>query len=90
MNPLENKIQVINRMLKFIGEYHKAFNKPVPLRILSAKYSRMCISVGGFPEVINQLCEEKAITVLLLKSGAKVVYPPGVSETIIILDAAKL
>lgn len=80
MNPiksLDRKSLVLKRILQTIEEYQSAFNLPCPLKVLSAKYSRALMELGGLPEALQELKQAGTIEVWLVKSGSKVICLPG-------------
>jgi len=64
----------IERLVAEVNQYYNVFGEPIPMQILSAKYSR---AIPDFPEVIQQLINAKELEVVLLKTGKRLVYPYG-------------
>lgn len=85
---LDRKQIVIRRMLQSIDEYTGAFVAPMPMKILSAKFSRALMEFGGLPEVIHELKTAGMLNVYLTKSGAKVVLPEN--STLVPADAVRI
>lgn len=74
---LERKALILTRILQTVEEYSTAFKQPCPLKVLSAKYSRSLMELGGLPEALNELKAAGTIEVWLVRSGSKVVCLPG-------------
>ena len=87
---MDRRLEIVTRLLRFVSDYYRSFGKPVQMRVLSAKYAKMAMDCGGFPELIESLTMDGSIKVFLLRSGAKVVYPFDAAETVVIIDAMKL
>lgn len=85
---LERKAKCILRLIHTVNEYFAAFNKPCPIKVLSAKYARLFQQLGGFNEVIEELSAFGQISVLMHKSGRKEIYPHGVR--VVTSETAKL
>lgn len=66
---------IIRRLLKEVDHWWQVKACPIKLQILSAKYSRQLYSLGGFPEVIEELVIQGKLKTSLLNTGAKLVYP---------------
>lgn len=64
---------LIKRLLKTIEQYERVLSKPVKMQILSAKYSKMLMNEGGFPETIDELEASGLISIELLATGARLV-----------------
>ena len=79
---IQRKAQLIGRILSAVSEYHSAFGQAVPMKQLSAKFGKALKDLGGLPETIDELKAEGSIDVVLLKSGAKLVSPPGMAGDI--------
>lgn len=63
------------RLIGAIDEYVNAFQAPMPLRIVSAKYGRSLNAVGGMPEILEELKRQGDIKVYLTITGSKVIVP---------------
>ncbi len=74
---LERKALVLRRILQTIEEYQSAFNLPCPMKVLSAKYSRSLMELGGLPECLGELKKAGSIEVWLTRSGSKAVCTPN-------------
>lgn len=64
-----------NRLVNEVQEYFRVFGKPIPLKIISAKFSRALNSEGGFSEAVAELKESNRIAVYMHESGSKLVAP---------------
>lgn len=79
MSPLEKKVVVIGRLIAAVEEYFGVFGKPVPVKVLSGRFGRSLSRLGGFPEALEELRRDGTIQIVMRPSGAKHVYPAGVS-----------
>lgn len=73
---------VIKRIVLTVEEYYDSFNTPIPMRVLSAKFAKALLDMGGFPEVIRELSKDKLISIKLYRGGARVVYPISEKEKV--------
>lgn len=64
----------VTRLIAAVDEYFRAFG-PVPMKVLSARFGKSLNALGGFPETIEELRRDGTFTVVLQKSGAKLVTP---------------
>ncbi len=74
---LDRKALVLKRVIQTIEEYQSAFNLPCPMKVLSAKYSRSLMELGGLPECLGELRKAGSIEVWLTRSGSKAVCTPN-------------
>lgn len=81
---------VIGRVLFFVSEYYTVRKEPVPLKVLSSKYARSLMHLGGFPEIIEDLRKRGLLQVFLVRSGSKLVLPSSVREATIPVDAIRI
>lgn len=65
---LQKKRQVIDEILEEIGRYEAA-NGEMPLEILSRKFSKRCISIGGLRRMLSELELDGSLELSVLKSG---------------------
>jgi hypothetical protein len=63
---------VIRRILHTVKQYTDAHG-PIPISILSAKYSRLCGDIGGFPELMMELEDTGLLDVEVTKTGRQLV-----------------
>ena len=76
---IQSKRSVIeNRILGEVRRYHTTFGVGMPMQVLSAKYARSLIDLGGFPEVIIAMELAGMLQVTMTKSGARLVSPGSV------------
>jgi hypothetical protein len=75
MLPLKEEKQRIieKRILRELTQYGEQQNAALPMQILSAKYSRACLDIGGFPELIASMEASRLITVTYSENGARTV-----------------
>lgn len=64
-----------NRLVTEVEEYYRVFSKPMPLKIISAKFSRALNSEGGFSESVAELKNSNRLAVYMHESGSKLVAP---------------
>lgn len=79
MSPLDRKAVLITRLIQAVEEYFQVFGKPVPLKVLSGRFGRSLNQLGGFPEALDGLQRDGTVQIVMRSSGAKHVYPAGVS-----------
>lgn len=73
LDPSE-KEKIVKRLLVDVTEYYANFDKPCPMKAMSAKYSRAF--KGQFYDVIDDLTNTGKITVVMLEdTAARVIYP---------------
>lgn len=75
MNP-DKKHMHIHRMLSSIYEYFGVFGKPIPMNVISARFSKALDKHGdGFHQTLLELEMNGSIRIELKKTGGKVLYP---------------
>lgn len=74
---LNRKAVLISRMLQAIEEYVKHFKKPVPMKVLSARFAKALGEVGGFPETMHELQSDGTLEIVLTEGGARRVCLAG-------------
>lgn len=74
---MERKQIIADRIVATVAEYTKAFQSPCPMKIISAKFSRSLMELGGLPELIEDLAKAGTIQLWLARTGAKAVTIPG-------------
>lgn len=77
---LEIKGRVLRQVVDAVREYHGAFGKPVPMKVLSARFNKALSQAGGFVEGIRELHADGSLDVVMLRTGAKLVYPGGATR----------
>jgi hypothetical protein len=76
---LLKKGQLMNSIVREVAEYKEFFDSPIPLKILSAKYNRRCLSLlkdsgGGFQDVMQELFIDGTLRKKINKGGLTMVY----------------
>lgn len=74
---LTRKAELVGNLIRSVCEYYKAFNAPIPLKVLSAKYAKALNKVGGFTDTIDELFQDGTFEIVLMRSGGKAIYPEG-------------
>jgi hypothetical protein len=74
---LEIKGRLLRQVMHAVAEYFDAFGKPVPLKVLSARFNKALSKAGGFAEGLEELQRDGSIDVVLSVTGAKLVFPAG-------------
>lgn len=74
------KNQLTSRLLSTVGEYNTVLGAPIPLKILSAKFGKAAIKVGGFQELVDELIKEERLIAYLAPSGGKLLTLPSFSH----------
>lgn len=72
MVPHSKRETVIRRILHTVRQYTSAHG-PIAISILSAKYSRLCLDIGGFPELMMELEDSGLIDVEVTKTGKQLI-----------------
>lgn len=86
---MDRKRSVIElRIISEVKRYHAVFNHGMQMNILSAKYARALVDLGGFPETIAAMELAGVIRIEVKESGARLVYP-GMGDAPKFTDAAK-
>ena len=65
------KGRLIRQITAFLSEYNQAFQKPVPMKVISSKFAKSMNTVGGFQELIEELRRDGTISVNLTETGAR-------------------
>jgi len=68
------KAAVIGRINGTVRQYKQDFSEPIPLKILSGKYARTLINLGGFYEVMRELEIDGSIRIERLRTGKTLVH----------------
>ena len=87
-NDLLKKARVIRRMVGEIDAYYHRFRQPMPLRIVSAKYSRALSNLGGFHETMKELESDGSVVLNYEISGRTLVYPESAHKLVLLPGAA--
>lgn len=67
------KGQLVERLISAVAEYMGTFQRPVPMKVLSARFGKSLELVGGFPETLDELKADGTLVVVLTPSGARLV-----------------
>lgn len=68
----EDKRRIIERrIVRELTQYNDQHNDGLPMQVLSAKYSRACQDLGGFPELIASMENARLINVVYSENGAR-------------------
>lgn len=74
MSYQEEKLRIIEkRILRELTQYKEQHASGLAINILSAKYAKACMDVGGFPELIEAMRVRGVIRVDYSGSGARTV-----------------
>lgn len=63
------------RIVMEVGKYYGQYREGMAMQILSAKYSRALVGLGGFPEVMDQLEKSGQIAIDMSVTGRRTVRP---------------
>jgi hypothetical protein len=74
---LLKKSRVIGRLVEEVALYNARFHCAMPLKILSAKYSRALGRLGGFHETMRELENDGSLRLERQRSGRTDVFAGG-------------
>lgn len=72
----DKRAMIVRRLLYTVTQYNSEHGA-IAMQILSAKYSRLCGDIGGFPELMMHLEDEGIILIQITKSGKQLVTASG-------------
>lgn len=71
MDAPEKRRIIEKRIIRELTQYKEQHNAPIAMNILSAKYARACVEIGGFPEVVEALRLAGIVRVEYTQNGAR-------------------
>ncbi len=75
---LLRKARIIQRLLDEVDLYWQEFEKPLPLKIASAKYGKALEKLGGFHETVRELENDGSLVFERHVTGRTVLYPNSI------------
>jgi hypothetical protein len=83
MSYQEEKVRIIERrILRELTQFKEQHDKALAINILSAKYAKACMDIGGFPELIEAMRLKGILKVQYSGNGARTVCLPGISDKV--------
>lgn len=75
---LQKKAELIKQLLQSVHEYYNATHFGMPMKLLSRRFGKAMLAVGGFNSIVEELRLEGTLEIALnAKTGGKSVYPKG-------------
>ena len=87
--PEEKRRIIEKRILREVTQFQEQHGEGLRMQILSAKYSRACNEIGGFPELIASMETARLIVVTYDGNGARTVTLPPSSRIVMRDSGAK-